>query len=231
MTIANNLRVLHAHIELAKKRKGANQAVKIIAVTKTHPFSIINACYNNGICSIGENRVQEAIKKFQRLSDVPKLIKRFIGHLQTNKVNKCLDYFDTIDSVDSVRLAKKIDNRAKHLNKAVQILLEVNTTKEEQKHGFLPEQIDEMLFCTTLSGINIKGLMTVGPLTKNENDIRLSFGLLRKLKGDLNSKLKKKKLNELSMGMSNDFQIAVEEGSTMIRIGTALFGKRRPHPA
>jgi|TARA_B100000749_G_scaffold31326_1_gene21812 pyridoxal phosphate enzyme (YggS family) len=227
MTIADNLRDIRAHIESAKTRRGTNQAVKIIAVTKTHPFSIINACYNNGIRSIGENRVQEAIKKFQKLSGVPMLIKRFIGHLQTNKVNRCLDYFDTVDSVDSVRLAKKISDRAKHLNRTIQILLEVNTTNEEQKNGFLPEQIGEMLYCSTLSGINIEGLMTVGPLTKNEKDIRRSFGLLRKTKEDLNSKLNKKKINELSMGMSNDFQIAVEEGSTMIRIGTALFGKRR----
>ena len=227
MTIADNLRDIRAHIESAKTRRGTNQAVKIIAVTKTHPFSIINACYNNGIRSIGENRVQEAIKKFQKLSGVPILIKRFIGHLQTNKVNRCLDYFDTVDSVDSVRLAKKISDRAKHLNRTIQILLEVNTTNEEQKNGFLPEQIGEMLYCSTLSGINIEGLMTVGPLTKNEKDIRRSFGLLRKTKEDLNSKLNKKKINELSMGMSNDFQIAVEEGSTMIRIGTALFGKRR----
>ena len=227
MTIADNLRDIRAHIESAKTRRGTNQAVKIIAVTKTHPFSIINACYNNGIRSIGENRVQEAIKKFQKLSGVPMLIKRFIGHLQTNKVNRCLDYFDTVDSVDSVRLAKKISDRAKYLNRTIQILLEVNTTNEEQKNGFLPEQIGEMLYCSTLSGINIEGLMTVGPLTKNEKDIRRSFGLLRKTKEDLNSKLNKKKINELSMGMSNDFQIAVEEGSTMIRIGTALFGKRR----
>ena len=227
MTIADNLRDIRAHIESAKTRRGTNQAVKIIAVTKTHPFSIINACYNNGVRSIGENRVQEAIKKFQKLSGVPMLIKRFIGHLQTNKVNRCLDYFDTVDSVDSARLAKKISDRAKHLNRTIQILLEVNTTNEEQKNGFLPEQIGEMLYCSTLSGINIEGLMTVGPLTKNEKDIRRSFGLLRKTKEDLNSKLNKKKINELSMGMSNDFQIAVEEGSTMIRIGTALFGKRR----
>lgn len=227
MTIADNLIDIRAHIESAKTRRGTNQAVKIIAVTKTHPFSILNACYNNGIRSIGENRVQEAIKKFQKLSGVPMLIKRFIGHLQTNKVNRCLDYFDTVDSVDSVRLAKKISDRAKHLNRTIQILLEVNTTNEEQKNGFLPEQIGEMLYCSTLSGINIEGLMTVGPLTKNEKDIRSSFGLLRKTKEDLNSKLNKKKINELSMGMSNDFQIAVEEGSTMIRIGTALFGKRR----
>ena len=227
MTIADNLRDIRAHIESAKTRRGTNQAVNIIAVTKTHPFSIINACYNNGIRSIGENRVQEAIKKFQKLSGVPMLIKRFIGHLQTNKVNRCLDYFDTVDSVDSVRLAKKISDRAKHLNRTIQILLEVNTTNEEQKNGFLPEQIGEMLYCSTLSGINIEGLMTVGPLTKNEKDIRRSFGLLRKTKENLNSKLNKKKINELSMGMSNDFQIAVEEGSTMIRIGTALFGKRR----
>ena len=227
MTIADNLRDIRAHIESAKTRRGTNQAVKIIAVTKTHPFSILNACYNNGIRSIGENRVQEAIKKFQKLSGVPMLIKRFIGHLQTNKVNRCLDCFDTVDSVDSVRLAKKISNRAKHLNRTIQILLEVNTTNEEQKNGFLPEQIGEMLYCSTLSGINIEGLMTVGPLTKNKKDIRRSFRLLRKTKEDLNSKLNKKKINELSMGMSNDFQIAVEEGSTMIRIGTALFGKRR----
>ena len=227
MIIADNLRDVRSRIESAKERKSTDQAVQVVAVTKTHPFAAIRECYKAGIVSIGENRVQEAAEKFETFSDFHGLVKRFIGHLQTNKVNKCLALFDTVDSVDSVKLARKISNRAEALDKTFPILLEVNTTAERQKHGFRPDQIGEMFSCIALPGVSVQGLMTLGPLTSNENEIRSSFIQLRELKDALNGKLEEKKIMELSMGMSSDFEIAVEEGATMVRLGTVLLGPRR----
>ena len=157
---------------------------------------------------------------------MPGLTKRFIGHLQTNKINNCLELFDTIDSVDSTRLAQKISSRAKAFNKHPPILLEVNTSGEVQKHGFTPQQRNEMLFCLEEPNIRITGLMTVGPRTTNKKQIRKAFVALRNLRDSINQELGNAALKDLSMGMSGDYEIAAEEGSTMVRIGTALFGKR-----
>jgi hypothetical protein len=157
---------------------------------------------------------------------MPTLTKRFIGHLQTNKINSCLELFDTIDSVDSIRLAQKISSRAKALNKTLPILLEVNTSGEAQKHGFTPKQKKEMLSCLEEPNIRVTGLMTVGPRTKDKKQIRKAFVELRNLRDSINQELGSTALKDLSMGMSGDYEIAAEEGSTMIRIGTALFGKR-----
>jgi pyridoxal phosphate enzyme (YggS family) len=179
-----------------------------------------------GIKHIGENRVQEAQKKFESIEKLPHVTKRFIGTLQSNKVNKCIDLFDTIDSVDSIRLAKKIDKRSKTIGKTTPILLEVNTGKEKQKHGFWPDQVNDMIMCTTLKNINVKGLMTMGPRSKDKKDTRSSFALLRKIKEKINCEIGENQLVDLSMGMSADFEIGIEEGSTMVRIGTALFGPR-----
>ena len=223
MSLSNNLETIYHKIEKAKIRGGVNRPVQLIAVTKTHPFSIINESYAMGIRSIGENRIQEAHSKFEDFSLMPNITKRFIGHLQSNKINTCLELFDTIDSVDSIKLAKKIDKKGL----AVQVLLEVNTSGERQKHGFNPEDIDGMIAATETQNIIVKGLMTVGPLTGNEQKIRKSFTLLRELKDEINSQLSANKLTELSMGMSSDFEIGVEEGSTMVRIGSALFGRRQ----
>ena len=127
---------------------------------------------------------------------------------------------------DNDQIVRKISNRAEALDKIFPILLEVNTTAEGQKHGFRPDQISEMLFCIALPGVSVQGLMTLGPLTSNENEIRSSFIQLRELKDALNGKLEEKKIMELSMGMSSDFEIAVEEGATMVRLGTVLLGPR-----
>ena len=226
MKIKDNLRDVRNRIKSAKDRKSINQAVQVVAVTKTHPLAVIRECYKAGIGSIGENRVQEASEKFQNFSGFSGITKRFIGHLQTNKVKKCLDLFDTIDSVDSIKLARKISNLAESLGKIIPVLLEVNTTKEKQKHGFLSDQLEEMISCVAFPGINVRGLMTIGPVTRKKNETRQSFITLREVKESLNDKLKEKKVTELSMGMSSDFEIAIEEGATHIRIGTALFGAR-----
>jgi hypothetical protein len=226
MSLKNTIERIQHKIESAQKRGGHNHPVQLIAVTKTHPFSLIQKCYEAGIEAIGENRTQEAIHKFETFELMPALTKRFIGHLQTNKINSCLELFDTIDSVDSVRLAQKISSKAKALKKTLPILLEVNTSGEAQKHGFLPKQRKEILSCLEEPNIRTTGLMTVGPRTKNKKQIRKAFVELRNLRDSINKELGKTALKDLSMGMSKDYEIAAEEGSTMVRIGTALFGKR-----
>ena len=228
MILKDNLDSIQTKIELAKQRGGFDRPVQLIAVTKTHPFSTIKSCYDIGITSIGENRLQEAVQKFESFETMPDLKRRFIGHLQSNKVKKCLELFETIDSVDSVKLAKKISNVALNLGKNPSVLLQVNTSGESQKHGFLPNQIDEIQICFEESNIDIVGLMTIGPLTNDREQLRDSFIQLRELMDTLKQSSQKTNFTELSMGMSGDYEIAVEEGSTMVRLGTALFGKRNP---
>ena len=225
MTIKENLKTIQERIEKSKQSK--NQKVEIVAVTKTQPFSVIQECYEDGIFAIGENKIQEAIEKLFNNQKMPPIKKRFIGHLQTNKVNKCIELFNTIDSVDSIKLSKKINTRAHQTNLNVPVLLEVNTAREPQKHGFLPEEIDKMLECFSHKYLKIKGLMTIAPTGQNEKEIRKSFKLLRETQNTLNKQKPNEydEIKELSMGMSNDFEIAVEEGATQVRIGTALVGK------
>ena len=152
--------------------------------------------------------------------------KRLIGHLQKNKVNKCIGLFDSIDSVDSYGLAKKINNSSKNVGVITECLLEINTSNEPQKWGFQPQVSEDILSCFQLNNINIVGLMTVGPNTKIQKDIRKSFVLLRDLQNKINKELGQNCLTHLSMGMTGDYEIGVEEGSTMIRVGTGLFGQR-----
>ena len=227
MNFGKKLISINNKIELAQSKSVHNNSIKIIAVTKTHPFSFIEKSYNSNIYSIGENKVQEAEKKFESFEKMPKIERRFIGHLQSNKVRKCLSLFDTIDTIDSVKLAKKVSNIAKETNKDLTGLIEINTSGENQKKGFLPKDIDDIQRCLNLPNLKIVGLMTIGPNTKNINKIRSAFKKLRELKDLINSKNKNEDLSELSMGMSGDYEVAIEEGSTMIRLGTALFGVRR----
>lgn len=228
MRLQERLKRVLEEIENAKIRSGLTTAVTIVAVTKTHPASAIEAVGLAGITAIGENRIQEATKKFSLLSEGIKVTRRMIGHLQTNKVNKAIDLFHTIDTVDTFRLGEKINQRAKKLNIIFPVLLEINTSGEVQKQGFNLEDTESMLACMSLKSLCVSGLMTVGPYTQNKNKVRQSFKALRKLQEKLNSTGPKAgtQLTELSMGMSGDFALAIEEGSTMVRLGTALFGKR-----
>lgn len=226
MSLKDTIKSIRSKIESAQKRGGFSHPVQLIAVTKTHPFSLIQECYDAGITTIGENKIQEASQKFESFENMQDITRRFIGHLQSNKVNKCLKMFDTIDSVDSLKLAKRISNAALSLKKTVPVLLEINTSGEVQKHGFLPNQLDEIIECFNETNIKIEGLMTVGPKTTEEKKTRDSFIQLRKMRDSISQLLNQPNLRELSMGMSGDYEIAVEEGSTMIRIGTALFGRR-----
>ena len=226
MSLKENLTTLQSQTRSASKLMSNGREVRLIAVTKTQSFQTIKKAYACGIKSIGENRVQEAELKFESFEEMPDLEKRFIGHLQSNKVKKCLSIFDTIDTIHSLKIAKKINNHLVQKDRKIKTLLEVNTSGDEQKHGFSPENIDEMILSMGFSALEVEGLMTVGPRSRNEEETRKAFADLRGLKEKLNKETRKETLTELSMGMSGDFKIAIQEGSTMIRVGTALFGKR-----
>ena len=226
MNLEKNLKQVLENIASSKKKSSWGQSVELIAATKTREISTIEECCQLGIKTIGENRVQEAEEKFSYFPGFEKIKKRFIGHLQTNKVNKCLNIFDTVDSVDSLKLANKVNKSSKNINKKTECLIEVNTSSEPQKNGFSPKITDELISCFRLTDLNIVGLMTIGPNTNNENNRRSAFILLRELKHQINKELGSTVLTGLSMGMTNDYEIAIQEGSTMVRVGTALFGAR-----
>lgn len=195
-----------------------NTNTQLIAVSKTQPISIIKEAYNTGILDFGENKVQELLEKIDKL---PNNIRwHMIGHLQTNKVKDIIDKVYLIHSVDTIKLAKVIDKVAKNKNIKVNILLEINIANEESKYGFKIEEINNAIKeINNLSNINIKGFMCIAPNTTNSENNRIYFKQMKDLADKYNYKI-------LSMGMSNDYKIAIEEKSTYIRIGTKIFGKR-----
>ena len=204
-----------------------NHNVEIVAVTKTFSSEAILAAFEEGILNIGENKIQEAEYKFPQLPNLPRLKKRLIGHLQSNKVNKAINLFDTIDTIDSKKIAQRLDNSLKKINKTKEVLLQVNASKDIAKYGFDLNDQEQLLDVINYKHLVVKGLMTIGEFTRDEKKTRKTFILLRQLKDKLNDQLESdKKLTDLSMGMSSDFNIAIEEGSTQIRLGTALFGSR-----
>ena len=226
MSLKENLTTLQSQIRAASKLKGNGREVKLVAVTKTRTVQTIKEAYRCGIKSIGENRVQEAGSKFETFKEMPGLEKRFIGHLQSNKIKKCLLMFDTIDSIHSLRLARKINNHLIQEKIKIKALLEINMSGDEQKNGFSPDNKEEIISSLSLNCLKVEGLMTVGPTSRDKQETRKAFEGLRKLKDELNKEMGKESLTELSMGMSGDFELGIEEGSTMVRVGTALFGKR-----
>ena len=171
--------------------------------------------------------MQEATKKFHAIKKGLVYKKRMIGHLQTNKINKAIQIFDTIDSVDSLRIAKQLAIKSKHNKKLLFVLLEVNTSGDKTKFGFDPSNDQDLLECIALDEIIVGGLMTIGPASQERKSTSKAFAQLRKIKENINRQVgRKKKLNVLSMGMSNDFELGIYQGSTMVRLGTALFGRR-----
>ena len=227
MILEDKLKEIYYKIKEAQHRIGLSHLVEVVGVTKTHSFDVVESSYRAGIKSIGENRVQEAVVKFQKNPEIPGLKKRFIGHLQTNKVKKCLDIFDTVDSIDSIKTLKRVSKASKDLNKKVSVLIEINTSKETQKNGFRTDEKEEILKCFDEEPDLVRGLMTIGPHTKDKKKIRRSFQSLRQLREELREENKNIDINHLSMGMSGDFELAIEEGSTMIRIGSLLYGRRK----
>ena len=200
MSLTKKLEEIRFNIARAQEKSGSQNPIEIVGVTKTHPFSFIEESYRVGLRSIGENRIQEANIKFESFEKMPKLNKRFIGHLQSNKAKKCVELFDSIDSIDSIKTLRKVGRYSKELKKNISILIEINTSGESQKHGFLPSQKEEILECFLEQDLSIDGLMTVGPRTSNKNKIRKSFCLLREIKEWIESegkiKLKHQKLKK-----------------------------------
>lgn len=198
--------------------------IKLIAVSKNFGVEEIEQAYNEGVRDFGENRAQELDIKYSRLGD--KITWHFIGSLQRNKVRFVVNSAEYIHSVDSLLIATEINKRAGLINKTQKVLLQIKTSDEETKSGLTDysEIKDLANYCIDFPNLDLVGLMTIGPLTDDKNLIRKSFSYLRKLRNRLNSD--NINIKELSMGMTSDFEIAIEEGSTMLRIGSAIFGQR-----
>jgi len=227
--IADNIRQVEDRIAAAAERSGrAAGDVLLVAVGKRFPAETINEAIAAGVQAIGENRIQEAEAKFPDLATGAE--RHMVGHLQRNKAGKAVDLFDRIQSIDSVRLAEAVSRRAEAAGKRMPVLVEVNISGEEAKSGVDPDRTRaEIEGMAALPGIAVDGLMTIGPLTSDEGAIRDAFRRFRRIFESLrNDPVPGVTMRHLSMGMTGDFEIAVEEGATMVRIGTALFGPRPP---
>ena len=225
--IAEQLQTVRNEITEVCKRSGRNpEEVTLIAVSKTKPVSMIEEAIQAGQTVFGENKVQELCSKYEVL---PKnLTWHLIGHLQRNKVKYIADKAALIHSVDSLRLAETIDQEGKKHNRVIPVLIEVNVAEEDTKFGVTVEEtlplIEEI---SKLSNIQVKGLMTIAPYVDNPEENRPVFRRLKKLSVDIDSKnMNNVYMDILSMGMTNDYQVAVEEGATMVRVGTGIFGER-----
>jgi pyridoxal phosphate enzyme (YggS family) len=216
--IAVNYRRIRERMEAAALRVGRDpRSVRFVAVTKTVSPERIREAIECGVTEIGENRLQEGLSKRESLSDL-NLAWHFIGHLQTNKAKKVVGAFDWVHSVDRIDLAEKLDQAA--TSKRLPILIEVNLGGEQSKSGVAESQLQELVEALrAYSNLELCGLMTVPPMDEDPESVRPYFKRLTAL-------CRRYDLRELSMGMSNDFEVAIEEGATMIRVGTALFGRR-----
>lgn len=225
--VKENLKSVEERIENACRRAGRNRSdVLLVSVTKTHPVEMCQEAYDCGERNFGENKVQEIEKKKPLLPDDVKW--HMIGHLQTNKVKQVIDKVVMIHSVDTEHLAKEISKQAVKRGITVPILIEVNVAKEESKFGVFPEDTEALVRAIApLPGISIQGLMTSAPITDNPETNRPYFRQLRELAIDIKNKnIDNVAMCELSMGMTGDFETAIEEGATIVRIGTAIFGAR-----
>ncbi|TCO78960.1 YggS family pyridoxal phosphate-dependent enzyme [Marinisporobacter balticus] len=224
--IKENIDSIREQMNEACKRVGRNaDEIQLIAVTKTVDREKINEAIAMGITDIGENRVQEIMDKYVAVSNVHW---HMIGHLQTNKVKYIIDKVKLIHSVDRISLVQEINKRAKQNNRIMDILVQVNVAKEDTKFGLACEDVYDFLKqIQPLEHIKVKGLMTIAPYEENPEDIRKYFKILKEMFEEI--KLKKflgVEMQYLSMGMTNDFQVAIEEGANIIRVGMGIFGRR-----
>lgn len=230
MTIANNIKKLQDDIADIKSRLGLDYNIDIVAVTKTYPAQVIKESVAAGIVHIGENRVQEANTKFAELEDLS-FTKHLIGPLQKNKANKAAEIFDFIESIENIDVATKLNTKLQLLDKTMPILIEIKTSDEATKFGISSNRLSDFVGqINELSNLQIKGLMTIAPFTGIENDIRKSFSNLYHLCENIKTEYRNIDFATLSMGMSGDYRLAIEEGSTMIRVGSLLFGRRDISP-
>lgn len=227
MEISDNLRLVEANIAAACKRAGRKrEEVKLIAVSKTHPVEAIKEAIRCGIRSFGENKVQELKDKMEKLDE--SLDWHLIGHLQTNKVKYVVGKVSLIHSLESIRLAEALEKEAVKRGVIVDVLVEVNIAGEDTKFGVLPENVEDFIReVAKFEHIRVKGLMTVAPIAQKSEENRKYFKNLNKIMVDLNSKnIHNVSMNVLSMGMTGDYETAIEEGATLVRVGTGIFGHR-----
>ena len=234
MSISENIAVVRERIAEAARRAGRScEDIALMAVSKTQSPERIREAYDAGQRLFGENRVQEFTSKVDALRDLQAAEWHMIGHLQTNKASKAAELFSAVDSVDSLKLAEKLDAAARDSGKKIEVLIEINVGGEAAKSGLAPGSMElEGLLSAApqFEALNFRGLMTVPPFTDDPEGSRPYFKKLRDLRDAIVArKLQGLYMDELSMGMSHDFEVAVEEGSTCVRVGTAIFGER-PKP-
>jgi pyridoxal phosphate enzyme (YggS family) len=232
MSIAANVASIKERMAAAARRSGRGLSrIALMAVSKTQPPERIREAYDAGLRLFGENRVQEFAGKAVALADLHAAEWHMIGHLQTNKAARTAEFFRAVDSVDSLKLAEKLDAAARNLGKTLEVLVEINVGGEAAKSGAAPNSptLEELLLATPrLQALVFRGLMTVPPLTDDPEGARPYFRRLRKLRDTIAArKLPTVAMEQLSMGMSHDFEVAIEEGSTCVRVGTAIFGERK----
>lgn len=230
MSLAENIALIRERISIAARRSGRNPSeISLMAVTKTVDVARIREAYEAGIRLFGENKVQEFQEKSQSLRVLPDFRCHMIGHLQSNKARNAAELFDGIDSVDSVRLARKLGSAAQELGKPIPVLIEINIAGEASKSGFTPgsAELDELLQSASNFALSIRGLMAVPPFADDPQASRPYFRKLRETFEQVKArKLPAIDMQVLSMGMSNDFEIAIEEGANCVRVGSAIFGER-----
>ena len=225
--IGKNLQQVKAQIQKAaiKSRRSPNK-ITIVAVTKSFPLGIWDSALKHHLTIIGESRIQEAEQKSNKFDNKKKIELHLIGHLQTNKARKAVQLFDVIETVDSLRLAKRINTISNQEEKIQKIFLQVNTGRDPDKHGFSPkETMMAAKEIADMKNISLIGIMTIPPNNISHKKLENIYSETRKIR-DTDYRTIEKQCNNLSMGMSNDYQIAIAEGATHIRLGTALFGKR-----
>ena len=231
MSIAENIARVRERIATAALRAGRHpDEITLMAVSKTFPVERIREAYAAGLRVFGENRVQEFEGKAAALRDLPGADWHLIGHLQSNKAAKAAELFSAVDSVDSVRLAEKLNAAAERARRTLSVLIEINVGGEQAKSGLAPEaeELEQILLgAPQWKSLHIRGLMTVPPYTENPEGARPSFRKLHEIRDQIAARhLPAVSTNVLSMGMSHDFEVAIEEGSTCVRVGTAIFGER-----
>ena len=226
MSIAQNISQIRARMDRAAQEAGRDPAgVRLVAVSKIKPAEAVLEALAAGQVLFGENYVQEASQKIPAVGDGP--VWHMIGHLQTNKAKLCAGLFDTVETVDRLKLAKALARHAADLNKTLNVLIQVNVGGEVQKSGCEPEQALALAQeVAKLPGLSLKGLMTMPPFFDDPDRARPLFAQLRELSESMARELPPGCMDELSMGMSGDFEAAIKEGATLVRVGTAIFGSR-----
>ncbi|MGA7295049.1 MAG: YggS family pyridoxal phosphate-dependent enzyme [Terriglobales bacterium] len=231
MSIADNIARVREQITAAARRAGRDpNEITLMGVSKTFPADRVREAYAAGLRVFGENRVQEFAGKANSLRELPDTAWHLIGHLQSNKAAKAVELFDTVDSVDSARTAEKLNTLAASAGKTLSVLIEINVGGEQAKSGVAPasDELEQILRgATRWSHLKIHGLMTVPPYTEDPEGSRPYFRQLRQIRDRIEARnLPQIDPAVLSMGMSHDFEVAIEEGATCVRVGTAVFGKR-----